>query len=61
MVFMDLAISAASRRRARFGAVDLVAKPIDVKTWPTRLVSGLALAGGWELFARGGCSRMPAG
>ncbi|HUK71428.1 MAG TPA: hypothetical protein VLW50_22130 [Streptosporangiaceae bacterium] len=48
-----------------FGAVDLVAKPLDVKTWPTRPVSGLAaglsLAGRRELFAAGGCSRMLAG
>jgi hypothetical protein len=44
-----------------FVAVDLVAKPLDVKTWPTGPVSGLSLAGRRELFAAGGCSRMPAG
>jgi hypothetical protein len=41
--------------------VDLVAKPMDVKTWPARPVRGLALAGGWELFAAVSCSRMLAG
>jgi hypothetical protein len=45
-----------------FGAVDLAAKPLDVKAWPARPVSGLAaglsLAGCRELFAAGGCSRM---
>ena len=41
-----------------FVAVDLVAKPLDVKTWPARPVSGLSLAGRGELFAAGGCSRM---
>jgi hypothetical protein len=45
-----------------FGAVDLAAKPLNVKTWPARPVSGLAaglsLAGRRELFAAGGCSRM---
>jgi len=41
--------------------VDLVAKPLDVKTWPPRPVSGLALAGRRELFAARGCSRMLAG
>jgi hypothetical protein len=65
MVFMDLAVSAASRRRVVFAAVDLVAKPLDVKTWPARPVSGLAaglsLDGRRKLFAAGGCSRMLAG
>jgi hypothetical protein len=45
-----------------FVAVDLVAKPLDVKTWPARPVSGLAAgsssAGRRGLFASGGCSRM---
>jgi hypothetical protein len=46
-------------------AVDLVAKPLDVKTWPMRpvsgLVAGLSRAGRKELFAAGGCSRMLVG
>jgi hypothetical protein len=46
-------------------AVDFVAKPLDVKTWLARPVSGLAaglsLAGRREPFAAGGCSRMLAG
>jgi len=45
--------------------VDLVAKPLDVKTWSALPVSGLAAglssAGRRELFAAGGCSRMLAG
>jgi hypothetical protein len=65
MVFMDLAVSAASHRRVVLGVVDLVAEPLDVKTRPARPVSGLAaglsLAGRRELFAAGGCSRMLAG
>jgi hypothetical protein len=41
--------------------VDLVAKPMDVETWPARLVNGLTLVGGWELFAAVSCSRMLVG
>jgi hypothetical protein len=45
--------------------VDLVVKPLDVKTWPARPVSGLAAGLWWagrrELFAAGGCSPMLAG
>jgi len=48
-----------------FGAVDLVAKPLDVKTWPTRPVSGLAAGLSWagrrEPSAAGGCSRILVG
>jgi hypothetical protein len=44
-----------------FVAVDLVAKPLDGKTWPPWPVSGLSLAGRRELFAAGGCSRMLVG
>jgi hypothetical protein len=45
--------------------VDLAAKPLDVKTWPARPVSGLAarfsVAGRREIFAAAGCSRMLVG
>jgi hypothetical protein len=44
-----------------FVAVDLVAKPLDVKTWPARPVGRLSLAGRRELSAAGGCSWMLAG
>jgi len=57
MVFMDLAVAAASRQRVVFVAVDFVAKPLDVKTWPTRPVSGL-VAG---VSSAADCSRMLAG
>ncbi len=48
-----------------FGAVGLVAKPLDVKTWPARpgsgLAAGLSLAGRRKLLSAGGCPRMLAG
>jgi hypothetical protein len=65
MVFTDLARGGGFASARSFVAVDFVAKPLDVKTWPTRpvggLAAGLALAGRREPFAAGGCCRMLAG